>query len=214
MLNQVCICFNKESTKWLTKRRLNYPRLKPRTHVVPFKIKDLDLILKYLYCDGVDLVRGDIIISDSKSSWYDAIFTGTELIRYYNRRVEPKYLDACFDLVKDNVPFDYWDIFEYFHIDLLPYTFQPIKYDLLSNIADCHPSYKNNYVLYTSFTHIKTYLIMLDSDECKRKHLSDGKITSAAMPKMMNLFKKEMTRMVWHIDSDYGPNTLIMTLDY
>ena len=246
VLTQVCKYFNKETTTILTKRRLNYPRAtgKHIKHVVPYNIENLDLILKYLYYSGVDLVKGDIIvpnITPSLDIGYQAIFTGDNLIKYYYQWFEPITLDECFDLVKDTVPFGYWDnIFECFYINLAPYIeeCQNIKYDLLCNIVkDCHVGYKDHYVLYSTFTcqrricykrsrafrpvfdggcfdtHIKTYFIILDSDEVKRKYLKDGKIIDSAMPKIIKLFKKELENFYCRLDSDYGANTLLMSID-
>lgn len=222
VLNQCCTYFNKLSNHILTKRRLNYPRDtgKHRKYAVPYtKMDNLDLVLKYLYHSGVDLVKGDIIMPNLKKYMYlghQAIFTGDRLIEYYYQYMEPIELDERFDLVKDTVPFDYWDnIFECFYIDLAPYCIKNIKYDLLCHIVkDCHVGYKDHYVLYTTVIHIKTYFIILDSDEVNRNDLKDGKIIDSAMPKIINLFKKELENFYCTINSDYGPNTLLMSIDY
>lgn len=214
VLNQVCKCFNDETTNILTKRRLNYPRINKHVkHIVPFTLECLlPLTLKYLYNSGVDLVKGDIVVSfaiENKTD-YQAIYNGEKLVRYYYQWFEPIELDESLDIVKNNVPFDYWDmLFEIFHIDLGPYMetcINNIKYDLLSNIVnDYHPSYKNLYVLYTHFTintTNKTYYIILEDD-------NNYNIKNLEIQKS---FKKELQNFYCNIDSDYGSNTLIMTL--
>jgi len=212
ILNQCCRYFYKDTCHLLKSRRLNYPRNgKHVRHEVQFSLKtNLDLTLKYLYFKGIDLVKGDIIYT--KNCSYEAIYTGDQLVKYYNQWFEPIELDVSFDIIKDKVPFDYWDQFEIYHIDLTPYTFD-IKYDLLSNIVDdYHPDYKNHYVLYTKFIYSKNYIIILNSDECHRNDLDNGKIKDSIMPIYINLFKYELEDFYCMINSDYGSDTLIMIL--
>jgi hypothetical protein len=212
ILNQCCRNFNAETVKILKSRRLKYPRIgKHVKHLIPFSVSEnLDKSLKYLYNNGNDLVKGDIVYSTDDN--YHTIYDGNKLLKYYNMYWEPIELDETFDIVKDNVPFDYWDIFNSFHVDLSPYIDQfNIKYDLLSNIVDCHSDYKNNYVLYIKFN---KYFIMLDSDEIKKKDLDNGKIKESKMSKIINLFKKELENFYCNINSDFGPTTLLMSIDY
>lgn len=192
ILNQCCKNFNNETFNILNTRRLNYPRIikKHVKHLIPFSVtNNLDKSLKYLYNNGNDLVKGDIVYSNKEN--YHAIYDGYKLITYYNQWFEPIELDESFDIVKDNVPFDYWDIFESYHVDLSHYMDQfDIKYDLLSNIVECHSDYKNNFVLYTKFcTVFNNYFIILDSDEVKRKDLDNGKIKDSEMSKIIIFFK-------------------------
>lgn len=216
ILNQCCKNFNNETLNILNVRRLNYPRIgKHVKHLIPFSVADnLDKSLKYLYNNGNDLVKGDIVYSNYSN--YHAIYDGYKLITYYNQWFEPIELDESFDIVKDNVSFDYWDIFESYHVDLSHYMDQfDIKYDLLSNIVECHLDYKNNFVLYTTFsTAFNKYFIILDSDEVKRKDLDNGKIKDSEMSKIIILFKNELENFYCNIDSNYGSHTLLMSLDY
>ena len=193
----------------LKARRLNYPRInKCKTHRIPFTNErinnDKELVLKYLYNIGVDLIKGDLIVPNDNlhSFGYHAIYDGYKLITYFYSWFEPNELDSSFDIIRDKVPFDYWDEFECYTINIDPYRnecIDNIKYDRLGDIVDCHPSYNNHYMIYTTFTADKIYMIVAN-DGIDQKNVNQE----------MLKFKEELQQNIFTMDSDYGPNTLMI----
>ena len=193
----------------LKKRRLNYPRIGHcKIHKVPFADDYINskpnLILKYLYNTGFDLVKGDIIKSDNMG--YQGIYDGNYLIIYFYSLCELNRLPDMFDMIKDKVPFDYWNdsnmpFFEVFSINITPYLNQcikNIKFDILSNITTCHDAYKDDMVLYTTFKADKEYIIL-------------GGVGMQNMYDESRRFKNKLhDQNIFYIDSDYGLNTLLM----
>lgn len=62
-------------------------------------------------------MKGDIIIKTDNDFGYQAIYDGYQLIPYFYW-LEPMYLNESFDIIRNKVPFNYWDIFEWVTIDL------------------------------------------------------------------------------------------------
>lgn len=234
------LCSNKELTilKQVSKtfiidpvlktRRLQYPREgKCKTHIVAFTSQyfenNLELVLKFLYNTGVDLVKGDIIEPAYKRPQdrigYQAIFDGHQLIKYYYDWGIQIQLDPSFDIIADKVPFDYWHIFEKFTINLQRYIselIENIRYDRLGDIVNCQVSsnYKKDYVLYTYF---KEYFVILDTDDLfdndvlRQKYIDDDKIKLCKLDKVIQQFKNKLNNHFnYKVDSTYVKNALLI----
>ena len=208
----------------LKTRRLNYPRIGHcKIHEVPFQSdyfnSNPNLILKYLYYH-VDLVKGDIVTTGNHTN-HAAIYDGYQLIGYFYSWHDPDELHPSFDIIKDKVPFDYWcnqynvALFDGYTINIEPYLNQcieNIKINTLDDIVKCHDNYKEDRVLYTTFKTDKEYIIIgricnaQDDDILwfKNKLLEGGSPIPAEggspIPKMRTFY----------LDSNYGPNTLMI----
>lgn len=111
----VCQMFTNQMVSIILKERQSfYPRFtgQAKIHKVPFT-NYCDKILNYLITTKVDLVKGDIVVSDKYvNTSYKAIYDGHQLIQFWTKHIEYVVLPKIFDFIRDNVPITYWHCFD------------------------------------------------------------------------------------------------------
>jgi len=182
---------------------MSYPRLSGHceSHTIPASVATynyfdqnvLSKALSYLKKNNADLVKGDLIMFESKSDMHSdrtAVYDGDEIMYLHYDSFIPHqsggYLPKIFSVIKDKVPIHYWEDVssEGKHVQGL--RNQVIWFDHRNYLDECLNNMKycqienSRFAAFTTFTYEgKVYRIIYDYTELFSNNISKATILTA-----------------------------------
>lgn len=131
--------------------------------------RDLKAALTILKMSSADLIFGDLIVFESVSGYRNegvAIFDGNKIVRLYYDVDDYGSLPKKFQVIKDDVPIDYWKDLDnqrgIKHNDIVWFDHKIVRDQCLKNLKYQKNS-DNKYVIHTYFIYnSKTYYIIFE----------------------------------------------------